>query len=107
MIQESQHRSLAQISVKKHVTSDATQHVQQAVQHVHRSRGCKITETITMPDWLAKVLGTLVDVELFCNFPSEEYVNTKIANIESTIVKRSGSLRIQPGANISYLEVPS
>jgi len=48
-----------------------------------------------------------VDVELFCDFPKEAYVNSKIADIEKTIVKRTGSLRIQPGANISYRAVPS
>lgn len=74
---------------------------------IKRAQGCSVTSTIVLPRWLSIFVGLLTDVDLYCDFPSEDDVLSKIKNIESSIVKRKASIVLKPSEKIVFKEVPA
>jgi len=94
------------------VSSAKTNSTYQALYHDQHFRDGETSETIAMQSiWyqiLLKVIGKpLLGHQVYHKFPEDQDMETQIANIESTIVKQSGLVKIRLDQSISYRQVPS
>lgn len=100
---------LIQASSKLSAASDdeVQEHVAVKDNLASGTKSCDVSSTISMPNWLASILGLLTDVDLYCDFPRDEDVFDKIDALEDSIVKRSSSITLRPNRPIHYQAVPS